>query len=112
MMILLNDLIEGTATAVPEHIQRLFKLADQALMTEGDLEELPQDDPRCDPIERVERIWRKACERTARRVDALEAALQAYNDEEVLLCWVVDIDDEPLRDAADMQMWAAPTTKR
>ncbi|MBK7919329.1 MAG: hypothetical protein IPJ94_24305 [Chloroflexi bacterium] len=87
-------------------------MADQALMTEGDLEELPQDDPRCDPIERVERIWRKACERTARRVDALEAALQAYNDEEGLLCWVVDIDDEPLRDAADMQMWAAPTTKR
>lgn len=94
MMILLNDLIEGTATAVPEHIQQLFKLANQALMTEGDLEDLPHSDPRCDPIERVERIWRKACERTARRVDALEAALQAHNDEEVLLCWVVDIDNE------------------
>ncbi|MBK7916473.1 MAG: hypothetical protein IPJ94_09465 [Chloroflexi bacterium] len=61
-------------------------LADQALMTEVDLEELPQDDPRCDPIERVERIWRKACERTARRVDALEAALQAHNDAEVMPC--------------------------
>lgn len=86
MMILLNDLIEGTATAVPEHIQRMFKLAEQAFMTEVDLEELPQDDPRCDPIERVERIWRKACERTARRVDALEAALQVHNDAEVMPC--------------------------
>ncbi len=88
MMILLNDLIEGTATAVPEHIQQLFNLANQALILEEALEDLPQGD------RRVDEIWRKACERTARRIDALEAALQAHNDEEVLLCWVVDIDNE------------------
>ncbi|MBK8987345.1 MAG: hypothetical protein IPM39_14925 [Chloroflexi bacterium] len=81
-MIELNDLISGTAVDVPEHIQKLFSLANQALTTEGDLEELPNDDPR---IERIERVWRKACRRTARRLDGLEAALQAHNDAEVLI---------------------------
>ncbi len=82
-MIELNDLISGTAVNVPAHIAHLFKLADQALTTEGDLEEMEPDDP--DHLERIVRIWEKACQRTRRRIDALDAALQVHNDAEVLL---------------------------
>jgi len=76
-MIELNDLINGTATAVPTHIQRLFHLAEEALLLEGALEELPPE------RWRVDALWQQACRRTTRRVDALDAALQAHNDAEV-----------------------------
>jgi hypothetical protein len=75
----LNDLINGTAVGAPVHIQRLFALAEEALFLEGALEALPLDDRRAD------KVWQKACRRTTRRVDALDAALQAHNDAEVLL---------------------------
>lgn len=76
MMILLNDLIEGTAVGVPAHIQRLFDLVEESLMLEGSLEDLPRDNQRADEL------WEKAAGRT---VDALDAALQAHNDAEVMI---------------------------
>lgn len=77
-MIQINDLIDGTAVNVPAHIQRLFKLANEALMTECDLEEAP-DEPR------IERIWQASCVRTVRRMEALEVAIDAHNRQELLV---------------------------
>lgn len=77
-MIALNDLIEGTAVGVPTHIQRLFDLVEESLLLEGELEVLPEG-------RRVDLIWEKVCRRSVRRVDALDAALQAHNDAEVLI---------------------------
>jgi len=80
-MILLNDLIAGTAVDVPTHIAELFKLANEALELEAWLEDFfPLYDKRAD------QVWERACLRTARRIDALEAALQAHNDAEVIGC--------------------------
>ena len=76
-MIDLYDLINGTAVGAPVHIQRLFALAEEALLLEGALETMPSG-------RRIDRVWQKACRRTTRRVDALDAALQAHNDAEVL----------------------------
>lgn len=78
-MIELNDLISGTAVNVPPHIQRLFALAQEVLALEFMLESLPEG-------ERFDRIWEKAGRREGRRLDALEAALQAHNDAEVMVC--------------------------
>ena len=79
MMLDLNDLINGTAVDVPEHIRRLFSLANQALELEAWLEDFPRFDKRAD------QVWERACLRTARRIDALDAALQAHNDAEVMI---------------------------
>ena len=78
-MIELNDLISGTAVDVPEHIRRLFALANEALELEAWLEDFPPYDKRAD------RVWERACRRTARRIDTLDAALQAHNDAEVMI---------------------------
>ena len=80
VMIELNDLINGTAVNVPTHIQRLFTLAEEALLLEGALEALPPERWRADAI------WQRACLRSTRRVDALETAIQAHNDAEVRPC--------------------------
>ncbi|MBP6472377.1 MAG: hypothetical protein KBE23_06655 [Chloroflexi bacterium] len=80
-MIDVNGLLQGTAVDVPAHIQRLFALANEALELEAWLEDFPPFDKRAD------QVWERACLRTARRIDALDAALQAHNDEEILtLC--------------------------
>ncbi len=77
-MIDLNDLINGTAVGAPAHIRRLFALTEEALRLESVLETMPAG-------QRIDRVWAMACQRTLRRADALDAALQAHNDAEVLV---------------------------
>lgn len=78
-MIGLDELIDGTAVNVPVQVQQQFKLVQEALALEEALEDMPEGD------ERADRLWVKACARSRRRLDALDAALQAHNDAEVLI---------------------------